>query len=151
MELTNLVWHLGALVAAVWAAFAYRSLVFSRGELEQGVVGSLLPPTESGRPSALPIASSAAFLARRRSVRSRALRWFASELQRRRRITVQWNATIFALSDEEWRLALMELYAHLNAPVPSDASPSQTCSLTWSGEAGKTVQWSVKSTAGEVS
>lgn len=148
MELTNLVWHLGALVAAVWAAFAYRSLVFSRAEMEQAVLATVLLPTGAEAPQSSHVLSQGALLARRRSLRARALHWFASELRRRKGIDLRWPRSIFETSDEIWRAALADLYVYLNPPVQLVPPSSPVRVLTWVDEDGKPVGWSVESTTG---
>ncbi|NBO38037.1 hypothetical protein EBU99_05590 [bacterium] len=71
MDLTSLIWHLAALLAALWASLAYRSLVSRYRELQEGLVVSLLSgPRLQGK------------IASRRSARIRALRWFSEELSR---------------------------------------------------------------------
>ena len=110
MELTNLIWHLGALLAAIWAAFAYRSMLMRNKELEEGVLVSLLErKVESS------VVPSQRQLALRRSARARALRWYSEEFLRRNHVALTWKdmPTLLALSEESWRAVISELHETL--------------------------------------
>lgn len=106
MELTNLIWHLGAALAAFWAAIAYRSLNARHIELRRSVLVSLLPLRQQGSSDSLP-----APLLQRRSLRSRTLRWVAEELRAVHGIEVVVDASQGLLETEQpiWSAAVGEL------------------------------------------
>lgn len=115
MELTNLIWHLGALLAALWAAFAYRALLTRSTELEQGVLASLLDHSVDG-PATQADGGQERMVIRRRSVRTRALRWFVDEFARRRSVVVEWQdlKSLVQMSEQQWQFALGSLLESLN-------------------------------------
>ncbi len=132
MELTNLMWHLGALLASVWAGFAYRGLLLRQKELEEGVLVSLLQEANVTGCAATD-GMSARQLARKRSTRARALRWFCEEFLRRYSSRVSWgnSSHLLLLPDEQWRMALSELYLLLRDREDKLALHSAASVLTW--------------------
>jgi len=132
MELTNLMWHLGALLASVWAGFAYRGLLLRQKELEEAVLVSLLQEANVTG-SAATDGMSARQLAQKRSTRARALRWFCEEFLRRYSSRVSWgnSSYLLLLPDEQWRMALSELYLLLRDREDKLALHSAASVLTW--------------------
>jgi hypothetical protein len=132
MELTNLMWHLGALLASVWAGFAYRGLLLRQKELEEAVLVSLLQEANVTGCAATD-GMSARQLARKRSTRARALRWFCEEFLRRYSSRVSWgnSSHLLLLPDEQWRTALSELYLLLRDREDKLALHSAASVLTW--------------------
>ncbi|MBM3382940.1 MAG: hypothetical protein FJY29_10925 [Betaproteobacteria bacterium] len=150
MELTNLLWHLGALVAALWAGFSYRALLARQQELEAGVVVSLLlskaevPLPEAPRPSPRHLAAL-------RSSRVRALAWFADEFERRYSCSVVWKnrESLLELTDEHWRNALAALYELLMHPEPIVVKRGKQSVLDWQQQVSAGGHWTVVSEKGE--
>lgn len=106
MELTNLIWHLGAALAAVWAAFAYRALSARHAELRSSVLVSLLPMERQGASE-----SASPPLLQRRSLRMRTLRWVAEELRDVYGFNVIVDASqeLLEMDQPAWNAALGEL------------------------------------------
>lgn len=142
MELTNFIWHLGAALAAVWAALAYRSVKRKTVELEHGVLASLLAEevTSEGQTS-----SGLAQIRRRNAARVRALRWFADEFSQVHDVRVQYanRQALLELSHSEWCLAAQKLYSMLINKAFSGGVEYRPCQLTWSG-VGANGQWVVE-------
>lgn len=149
MELTNFLWHLGALIAAIWAGFSYRALLFRQQELEAGVLSSLLLTKADlvapDAPGPLP-----RHLSLLRSVRVRALSWFADELSRRHGCLVLWqdNEMLMRLSDEHWRGAVAGLYQFLQHPKKLVFTRGQACILHWHDAVSGSGEWVVVSREG---
>lgn len=126
MELTNLIWHLGAALAAVWAALAYRALNTRHAELRRSVLVSLLPlrQQDQSKPLQPP-------LLQRRSLRLRTLRWVAEELRAVYGFDVVVDASqeLLELDQPIWSAAIGELLfladagagLRVLAPVLSDS------------------------------
>lgn len=106
MELTNLIWHLGAALAAVWAALAYRTLNTRHVELRRSVLVSLLPLRLQGQSNPLP-----APLLQRRSLRLRTLRWVAEEMHAVHgfEVVVDASQELLELDQPVWSAAVGEL------------------------------------------
>lgn len=107
MELTNLIWHLGAAIAAVWAAFAYRGLSARYAELKDSVLVSVLPlhPFADGEGEAkLPALNE-------RSLRIRALRWIMAEFRSAHGVEVvlEGQDSLLMLEQARWVVVLSEL------------------------------------------
>ncbi|MEN9809548.1 MAG: hypothetical protein RLZZ488_1115 [Pseudomonadota bacterium] len=106
MELTNLIWHLGAALAAFWAAIAYRALNARHIELRRSVLVSLLPLRQQGTSDSLP-----APVLQRRSLRLRTLRWVAEELRVNYgfEVVVDASQELLELDQPIWSAAVGEL------------------------------------------
>lgn len=142
MELTNLIWHLGALLASVWAGFAYRGLLLRQKELEEAVLVSLLQEVNDTGCAATD-GMSTRQLAQKRSTRARALRWFCDEFLRRYSSRVSWgdSSYLMLLPDEQWRAALSGLYALLRDREDKLALHSSASVLTWQATAHGAGKW----------
>lgn len=149
MELTNLLWHLGALIAALWAGFSYRTLLLRQQELESGVLASLLLPqadtadSQAARPSTRQLSLL-------RSARVRALGWFVDEFAHRHGCKLVWKdrELLIGLSDEHWRQAVSDLYERLLRPGRL-LSSAQPCLLDWQRPDNAVGQWIVVSESGK--
>lgn len=111
MELTNLIWHLGAAVAALWAAFAYRSVASRYLELRQAVIPSLCFMDSSS-----PVKSAETLTPvkpRMRSIRMRTVRWLGDEFRRRygRSLVIGEQEQFIALEQAQWSKAVGGLLA----------------------------------------
>lgn len=139
MELTNFIWHLGAALAAVWAALAYRSLKRKTVELEQGVLASLFAEESAG---AGEDSSALAQIRRRNAARVRALRWFADEFSQMHDVRVQYanRQALLELSHSEWCLAAQKLFKALKKKAFFRGVEYRRCRLTWGG-VGANGQW----------
>jgi hypothetical protein len=142
MELTNLMWHLGALLASVWAGFAYRGLLQRQKELEEAVLVSLLQEANDNG-SAASDGMSARQLAHIRSTRARALRWFCDEFLRRYSSRVRWgdSSHLLLLPEEQWRMALSGLYVLLRDREDKLALHSSASVLTWQANVHGSGKW----------
>lgn len=118
MDLTNLIWHLAAAVAALWAGFAYRSLSSRYSELRHAVVNSMLQLHQAAGSNS----STSVFASRNRSLRVRALRWLCQEVEQERGILLQVEDAelVVGLEQEAWNRALGILLALTN-PVAGNA------------------------------
>jgi hypothetical protein len=108
MELTNLIWHLGAAIAALWAAFAYRSLNVRYAELTESVLPAVLPVHKNRQGEA----SEGALSARGRSYRIRAVRWLVAEFGRTHGISCSLDApqNFGSLEQSRWVAAFSQLF-----------------------------------------
>jgi hypothetical protein len=151
MELTNLIWHLGALIGALWAGFSYRALLLRQQELEGGVLVSLLVP-QANSTDAENTRQSQRQLSLLRSARARALAWFVDEFARRHNRDLSWKNrdAVLGLTDEQWRLAISGLFEFLQRPQNLPAAVQQICVLEWQQVAATTGQWAVASEKGNV-
>ena len=142
MELTNLIWHLGALLASVWAGFAYRGLLLRQKELEEAVLVSLLQEAKQ-KASAVSEGLSTRQLTQKRSTRARALRWFCEEFMRRYSCEVSWSdpSRLLILPDEQWRMAISELYNLLKELEDKQALRASVSVLTWQATSDGAGKW----------
>lgn len=142
MELTNLIWHLGALLASVWAGFAYRGLLLRQKELEEAVLVSLLQDVNDTA-CVVTDGISTLQLAQKRSTRARALRWFCNEFLLKYSSRVSWgdSSYLMLLPDDQWRAALSGLYALLRDREDKLALHSSASALTWQATAHDSGKW----------
>jgi hypothetical protein len=108
MELTNLIWHLGAAIAAVWAAFAYRGLSARYAELKDSVLVSVLPlhPSASGEGGEVKLPEL-----NERARRIRALRWVLAEFRSAHGVVVVFEGqdNLLRLEQAQWVSVVSEL------------------------------------------
>ena len=144
MELTNFIWHLGAVLAALWAGLAYRSLKVKFIELEQGVMASLLEDEGSGDSPLSP-----ALERRRVSVRARALRWFSRELARKRQVQVEFSnrQNLYQMPQSEWCVATRRLSGLFVDDAFFGGVSERACQLMWTSEGGAG-HWMIESWKG---
>lgn len=138
MELTNLIWHLGAALAAIWAGLAYRSLNHRFVELEQGLLTSLVLDD-----SALAEADGATRDNRRRQVaRARAVRWIASELKRTHglQLEIRDKKTLFELPHSDWCRAISRLHDFVSGRDARVTTLQGPVGVQWTGE-GRDGRW----------
>jgi hypothetical protein len=121
MELTNLIWHLGAALAALWAGLAYRSLSARYAEVRESVLPSVLQvhKTESGESTAFVLP------AQERSSRVRALRWMVTEFARNYGVecTVGEQQTLLSVGRTQWARAVAQLFECSQGPSRLPPSP----------------------------
>lgn len=142
MELTNLIWHLGALLASLWAAFSYRSLLVRQKELEEGVLASLLE-SRAEMSTASDDLGSPRHLALQRSVRTRALRWYSDEFTRRCQVSITWQnmSSLLTLPDHQWRRAVTALqFLLVEQKLPLEGAVTKL-KLTWKSEDDGLGKW----------
>lgn len=108
MELTNLIWHLGAAIAALWAGFAYRGLRARYADLTESVLPSVLRIHTAHQLDS----GGQALSAKERSSRVRALRWLVSEFGRHYGIqcTVDDQQSFVLLATQQWLTAFSQLF-----------------------------------------
>jgi hypothetical protein len=95
MDLTNLIWHLGSALAALWAGFAYRALRAQYTEFRQAVMGSLMPETPLHQ----------------KSLRVRSLRWILDEFVREHdvQLDILSKKELLLIEQSEWTAAILSL------------------------------------------
>lgn len=108
MELTNLIWHLGAALAALWAALAYRRLNAQYIELRHTVLLSVLPAHQAREAVS---SSDQALSPAERSMRVRALGWVLLDLKNSLGLefAIDGRDALMGVQQEQWSQALAGL------------------------------------------